>query len=872
MPMRSLLRPLAACGLLLVLTLPAFPTVAVAQGVGAVQGTVTRSADGAPLAGVVVRIAGTAIVTTTAPNGRYQLQRVPAGAHTVVFRWVGYAPRELPVTIPDGGMATLDIGLEPLPVTLSEIMVSGASRAPERVTEAPAAITQVDPRTLTTTAITGQAPLVLRNVPGIDIAQSGVNDFNVNARGFNSTLNRRVLVLQDGRDLAIAFLGSQEWTALSLPTDEYTKLEFVSGPGSALYGANAYSGVLDITTPTAREALGTRVTVGGGFLSGGPELQNAGTDEGWEGGTPATYRFDMRHAGMLGEGRFGYRLNVGFNQTDTWSRSRTLADGTSLAREYDPVSDSAAPLVRELRALKGQTADPVTGVISGDRDPIQSLYGGLRLDYYATTGSVLTAEGGYAKVENEVFVTGIGRVQVTGAERPWARLNWAADRLNVMAYWNGRRTTRPQYSLASGAPLLEHSDIFHLEGQTNQTFGDGRGKFVVGASVRKLLLDTRGSLMRPEDDDRSDEMYAGFAQASWSLTDKVRLVLAGRFDDGTLIDGQFSPKAAVVVTPTENHSFRLTFGQAFQTPNYSEFYLRALAGLVNFTALEDALRASPLGPALNDVPVGQLFACSTYPCAGAASAAVPIVARGNSNLDVETNTGYEIGYRGDLTRRVFLSVDLYYNRLANFVTDLLPAVNPAFPFWVSPEAVPEGARADLETAVRNALLGNPATVVAGLGLTRQENGNTAIVLSYGNAGRATQQGVDVGLGLQATNEIRLDGSVSFFDYDVKEAQVGDLLLANTPEWRFVTSAAYAGQQGLDAGLSFRYSTGFPWAAGIFSGWIEPGVTFDGNVGYRVNNNVRVFMTGTNLLNREWFSMYGGSVTGRRVMGGVSATF
>jgi outer membrane receptor protein involved in Fe transport len=442
-----------------------------------------------------------------------------------------------------------------------------------------------------------------------------------------------------------------------------------------------------------------------------------------------------------------------------------------------------------------------------------------------------------------------------------------------MAYWNGRRTNEPQFSLASTAPLRETSDIFHLEGQANTTFGDDRGRLVYGASIRNLRLDTDTTLMIANDDDRSDYMYAAYAQFSWQLAEKVRLVLAGRFDHGSLIDPQFSPKAALVVNPHPNHSIRFTVNQAFQTPNYSEFYLRAAAGIANLSLLETGLRASPLGPALAGVPVGQLFACNTFttPC-GATSAVVPVAARGNSRLDVEKNTGYEVGWRGDVSRRLFASFDLYYNRLSDFVTDLLPGVNPAFPFWTAPPAVPEPARAPLQEAVRSALLGNPASRVAGLGLTRQETGNTAIVLSYGNAGRASQWGADLGVGLQATDEIRLDASGSWFKYDVEDQATGDQLLANTPKWRANLATTYGGRGGLDLGLNYRYSSGFDWAAGVFVGQIEPGHTIDANAGYRINPNFRVFLTGTNLINRQWYSIYGGSVNGRRVMGGVTANF
>ena len=59
-----------------------------------------------------------------------------------------------------------------------------------------------------------------KNEPGVDIAQSGLFDFNINARGFNSSLNRRLLILLDGRDLGTAFLGATEWNGLSIPLED----------------------------------------------------------------------------------------------------------------------------------------------------------------------------------------------------------------------------------------------------------------------------------------------------------------------------------------------------------------------------------------------------------------------------------------------------------------------------------------------------------------------------------------------------------------------------------------------------------------------------------------------------------------------------
>ena len=861
-------------GVLALLFAPVSRATAQATGTGTVTGTVTRAGEGSALSSVNVTVEATGQSTVTGADGKYTLRRVPAGAQTIVFRWLGYRPTQVDVTVEPGATVTADAGMEQVTVALSEIVVEGASRAPDRIVEAPAAISVVPPEVLQSVSITGQAPMALQAVPGVDVVQSGVNDFNVNARGFNSSLNRRVLVLQDGRDLAIAFLGSQEWNGMTQPLEDLGKVEVVRGPGSALYGANAFSGVVNITTPTAREVLGSKLTLAGGELE--------------------TFRGDLRHASTFADDRIGLRINAGYNRSDSWSRTRTRLDGSSLQREYADATDEPVPLVKEVRPLIGQTTDPATGDALGDRDPLVNGYGSARLDYYLNNGSVLTVDGGASQVQNEIFVTGIGRVQVTKAIKPYTRVAMAAEHYNVFAYWNSRTSLEPQYSLQSGLPLEERSDIFHVEGQNNWSFMRDRGRVVYGASLRNTRVNTSGTLMNPVNDDRSDDLYSIYGQVEYKLIPQVRVVGALRWDDGDLFDRQFSPKGAVVFSPNENHSFRFSVNRAFQTPNYSEFFLQVPvaqpsagpAGLE--TAIEGyyaTIQQSPLAPTLAGLT-------TTLPWNF--SGATPALALGNANLKVEKVTGWELGYKGSLTDKLYVTVDGYINQLKDFVTDLLPGVNQAqYPSYALDQEV--NVPADLATLdTRLAGAGLPANhplraaipqLLAGYGLVQAgtriqganalstlPDGSRAIVLSYTNAGRVTERGVELGLGYQLTPELRGDVSFTGFDFTVKSQQVGDQLVPNTPSKKGSLSLSYAGQQGLDANVTVRLVDGYQWAAGVFQGYVPSNEFVNVSAGYRINNYFRVHATATNLLDEKRFQLYGGSVIGRRVLGGVTATF
>lgn len=123
-----------------------------AQETATIRGTVTQAGTTDALAGVQISVQGTGLATATGVNGRYVVQRVPTGPQVIIFRWLGYAPlqREVNVT----GDMTLDVELEPQPVSLADLTVSAASREPERIVEAPAAVTLIEPRVLANTAPT----------------------------------------------------------------------------------------------------------------------------------------------------------------------------------------------------------------------------------------------------------------------------------------------------------------------------------------------------------------------------------------------------------------------------------------------------------------------------------------------------------------------------------------------------------------------------------------------------------------------------------------------------------------------------------------------------------------------------------------------
>lgn len=780
-------------------------TVSLFAAQGTITGRITR-ADGTGIGGVIVNATEASQGTLTEPNGSFLLH-VPPGTYTVQFVAGEQVATESNVVVTSGGTTKIDKQVDWNLSIAETITVYSASRRTERVMEAPAAVTVVPQEEIAAVAPSGQAPRIVESAPGVDFTQSGLYDTNFNARGFNSSLNRRILTLIDGRDPAIAFLGSQEWGAVSFPLDEMQSVELVRGPGSALYGANAFSGVLNMTTKSPRDTPGGRLMLSGGDLN--------------------TRRADLRQAGALG-GEWYYRVVGGYQNSDDWARSRNVV------QEY-------AGLRREALAL------PL------DEDTIK--FGGLRLDKHFANSNVFTVEGGYATLEGPVFQTGIGRVQVTDVTRPWVRTNYNMPHWNIGAYYDARRA-KNQVALSSGAGLYEDSHNLHADVQTDWGLFKDKTRVILGVAYNDQDVDTANDagVQTLMNQPHSEQLKSAFGQVDFNITNNLKLVAAGRYDDSTLFDAQFSPKGALVYS-LGSHTFRYGYNRAFQRPNYSELFLTVPAAApVNLAG------AALLNPA--SAPLAPVLAQLGFGCAAATCATpMPILARGNSALSVEKVRSHELGYAGIYGGKVYLTLDLYKSHMEDFVTDLLPGVNTAYTPYVIPTTLPAPVQAGLNGFLTAALGNNRA------GLTTV-NGRPAVVFSYANAGEVDSQGAELAVNYYLSNHWVIDANYSYFDFDVKSQAIGDQLLPNAPKAKYNLGLAWRGTK-LDAKVSYRWVDEFAWAAGIFVGTVPQYDVVNLAANYRITQLIGVGADVSNVFDDEHYEAFGGDILGRRALGFVT---
>lgn len=138
---------------------------------------------------------------------------------------------------------------------LMDIEVTSVSKRPEKLIETPSAIqvvTDEDIRRFGATSI----PEALRLAGNLNVAQQNSRDWNISARGFNTDLGNKLLVLMDGRTVYTPLFSGVFWDAQDYLLADIDRIEVISGPGGTLWGANAVNGVINITTKSAKDTQG----------------------------------------------------------------------------------------------------------------------------------------------------------------------------------------------------------------------------------------------------------------------------------------------------------------------------------------------------------------------------------------------------------------------------------------------------------------------------------------------------------------------------------------------------------------------------------------------------------------------------------------
>lgn len=195
---------------------------------------------------------------------RNRLARSPSFTRRAAFAGLGACVLAGHVLAQSGGSPPATNALKHLSLEeLSNIEVTSVSKRPEKLSEAASAvqvITSEDIRRSGATSI----PEALRLVDNLDVAQINSHDWAISARGFNTALANKLLVLIDGRTVYTPLFSGVFWNAQDYLLQDIDRIEVISGPGGTLWGANAVNGVINIITKGAADTQGAYLEGGGG--------------------------------------------------------------------------------------------------------------------------------------------------------------------------------------------------------------------------------------------------------------------------------------------------------------------------------------------------------------------------------------------------------------------------------------------------------------------------------------------------------------------------------------------------------------------------------------------------------------------------------
>ena len=515
------------------------------------------------------------------------------------------------------------------PPKYEETVVVSGSKTEEKLINAPVTMTVITAQAIENAPTRNFAEL-LRSVPGLNLTQVSARDINVTTRGATGTLSTGQLAMLDGRSLYQDFFGFVMWDFLPVNLNEIKQVEVIRGPASAVWGANAFNGVVNVITKSPREMQGTSVTFGLGAFD-----RSAGANGDDADGGSIVY-FSGTHAQAIND-RWAFKLSGGGYSQDALPRPSGTIPG-SPGTQY--------PAYRNT----GTTQPKVDG----------------RLDYDFEDGRRLSFSGGFAGTEG-IMHTGIGPFDInSGSTMGYGKVNFSRQGLRVNAFMN---------TLDGNASNLLTRDVnfqpiafdfktktFDVE-LTNTTTAAQRHVLTYGGNFRYNTFDLS---LAPNGDNRTE--FGIFGQDEIFLSDHFRWVVGARMDRFDFIDNVvFSPRTTFMIKPQENHALRVSYNRAYRSPSVINNFLDV--------TIVEPINLGAFSPAL----AGRI-----YP--------LPIQSVGNPDLKEQSVDAFEVGYTGMVAGKATLSAAYYVNRTKNeiFFTEDVAARYTATkppPGWPLPPAV-----------------------------------------------------------------------------------------------------------------------------------------------------------------------------------------
>ncbi len=401
---------------------------------------------------------------------------------------------------------------------------------------------------------------VLKMVPGFGLSFNEFGTTMFEVRGIRTQTSEKILVMIDGHSLNKNFTGSALYDLVDdLSMEKVKRIEVIRGPGSALYGANAFAAVINIITRDPEEIDGLEVEgTFGSFdtrkinLTGGKSLDNGlkisgSFDHLTTDGPDITIKTDVLSGSPFTTAPGD--VYMGSEKTDMFLKA--AYNGLTFRGHYIKTEDKGHYIGLSY-ALTDDSRNPIDNYwaeITYDHDINSKLSSTYRLyyDYYEQRSDIELLPEGYA-----------GQFPDGMIGRPWLKDRTVGGEVQI------------NYDIDDSNHLIAgvmYEDMKQFDVHQYANFDP--------TMYPPVAIDL-GSVQEVENwnQDAKREVWAVYIQDEWGVTDSLSLTAGVRHDNYSDFGGTTNPKIGAVWGFRENASLKILYGQAFRAPNFVEMYNR----------------------------------------------------------------------------------------------------------------------------------------------------------------------------------------------------------------------------------------------------------------------------------------------------------
>jgi iron complex outermembrane receptor protein len=401
--------------------------------------------------------------------------------------------------------------------------------------------------------------------PGIRVSINEFGVFMYEVRGIRTQTSEKILVMIDGHSLNKTFTGSALYSLVyDFPVENIKQIEIIRGPGSALYGANAFVGVINIITRDAADIDGLELKTSGGSFDTGKINVVGGKilEKDFQASGSFNYfktngeKFLIEEDALTGTPFTttpGYAF-FGTENTDIYFK--TLYKDFAFKGHYLSKRRNGF-YIGLTSALTDNNSDPITnywGEITYSPQLTDRLQTTLKayIDYYEQdTSAELYPEGYGGMFPNGVIGGPKCKDQTIGGELLLDYDFSTTNHLKVGAMFERMR----QYDVKQIA-----------------NYNPDPVKFPQYPPDLGPVQDISAWGNWNEDEDRN--IWALYVQDEWKIRDNLNLTAGVRHDNYSDFGGTTNPRLGLVWSFLDNADIKLLYGQAFRAPNFVELYNR----------------------------------------------------------------------------------------------------------------------------------------------------------------------------------------------------------------------------------------------------------------------------------------------------------